>query len=728
MFLRISTRLHHHCVLLILLSFLSQPVFAQTTPEPVSLVPAKIIVSARAVTPMELPEGEPLAVNLQLWNFPGAPTGLDTNITLNGFARTVSVDDRRIAQVIITTISKDGRSATIDDDQGFVAQFDLESGVLKAGQEIDMEGSRDSLIEALQKLKAEPAQINISDEIVSDRVILDDEIETGNSTSPSDVGGNASSNDQASSWKAPTSVATKNDPTLSVVTTEVGCSVRIDDAQKVAIQQSKSETYEDGVLTNSSECSDSEIRYPLEQSYNTCGDFVDMAALTAWPQYTLYYTDKSGVSNTISTCQSDVDQPFTIYEDEATCAIYTNFAAGLAVPQSSLVYVNMSNVEQQVRGCEASTGNLGVPMVQTTDGCTIRHDYVGSTSYQQGAYVYELNGIQYQAGGCADSGLSYTQTVIYDSTAGGFLCSPVVNLSSGKATLQSRLQIIVDGMSQFITDCTPDTTSLNLTATTDGCDNPFTWQHDLSVGQSYGQERFYFLYNATPDYVTECQQSTVVYPHQVETTGWQDHDDQLYAYALTTVYIQLPTGRYDVAVSQVLPGATQMPYELSGTALKENGTVSYEDCSRFSETSNFEQWKRPDDTVYEKAIGTGAPIGPSNACSVTSWPSEWNLISNYVVRTKTNCGPQNKGYQARRYGTYEGVYTVTREDGVVITNSTATNNNYCSTGSYCYHTGSAEYNQWYPYPSSSIPANNCSATVGAPSSLNWNTSQGWTLY
>ncbi len=716
-------------IYMVLLSILTTSAFAQTIPEPLSLEPAMIIVSARAISPVELPEGEPLAVSLQLWNFPAPPTGLDTNVTLNGFTRTVSVENRRIAQVVITNITKGDRTAVID-DQGLVAQFDLESGVLKAGQEIDMEGNRDNLIAALQKLNdetsAEPAGVIMDDGIEPDQVIVQDELETNNDTSPSDVGGNASSNDQASSWKAPTSVATKNDPTLSFVTTEVGCSVRIDDAQKVAIQQSKTETYEGGALTDSSECSDSEIRYPLDQSYNTCGDFIDMAAMTAWPQYSLYYTDKSGVSNTISTCQSDVDLSFTIFENETACAIYTDFSTSLAVPQSSLVYVNMSNVEQQVRGCEASTIKPAVPMVQSTNGCAIRHDFAGSTSYQQGAYVYELDGIKYQAGGCADTGENYTQTVVYDSTVGGFLCSPVVNLSSGKATLQSRLQITVDGMNQFITDCTPDTSAQSLIATTDGCDNPFTWQHDLSVGQSYGQERFYFLYNGVADYVTDCQQSTVVYPHQVETTGWQDHDDQLYGYALTTVYIQPPSGRFDVAVSQVLTGATQMPYELTGTTLKENGTVIYEDCSKFSETSNFEQWKRPDNTIYEKAIGTGAPAGPSNACSVTSWPSQWNYKSN-SVKGYAGCNG-GKGYKAKRTGTYEGIYTVTREDGLIITNEIDTNTATCSTGSYCYINGKGEYDQWYSYPSSAIPANNCPATVGAPSSLNWNTNNGWTLY
>jgi len=97
---------------------------------------------------------------------------------------------------------------------------------------------------------------------------------------------------------------------------------------------------------------------------------------------------------------------------------------------------------------------------------------------------------------------------------------------------------VVNGVEQFFTECKPDSTNIAIQSTIDGCDNPSLWNHDLAAGTSYGRERFYYLLDGIPQYVTECQDSEVAYPHHVETTGWQNHDDQLFAYRLTTVYIE----------------------------------------------------------------------------------------------------------------------------------------------------------------------------------------------
>ena len=617
----------------------------------------------------DIPLNDAVAIDLGALAVPGVSPTLTRGVTVKAYTRYVEYEGQRIGQLVLTGVEKNGVKEPLPANL-FNAQFNLDQPRLEPGEDVLVEGDAASMIAALEKLNETNDEEVAEDETVEPETVVSQN-DPGSQQSNS---GSGNSNDLAGAYQAPESVYVAPEGEEVINVTTQGCTVRIDIPQMQAYQQSKTETVKDGAVIDQSSCSDDiSNTFSLQKSYSVCSENIDLAVSTATAQYVLFYTDAGGARQEVTACANDVEKIFPIVEKPESCTIYLDYASFEAVPQAALVYQDDSNVEIQVRGCEASTANPAVPLTQTNDGCTIRHDFTGSISHQQGAYIYELDGVQYQAGGCADTGVTYAQLTLYDGNAGGFLCSPVVDLSSGNATLQSRVQITVDGLGQFITDCTPDASSLNLTATTDGCDNPFGWQHDLSAGQSYGQERFYFTYNGVPDYVTECQASTAVYPHQIETTGWQDHDDQLYAYELSTIYIMPPTGRYDVAVSQVLSGATQMPYELTGSETKENGALYYEGCDRFTETSNYELWKRPDESTYEKDIGTGDPLGPLSACTISndlSWPQ---ISLTYMVKIrKAGSGTGHSNCGIYKQGLYEGTHSITREDGVVISSDTAT--------------------------------------------------------
>jgi hypothetical protein len=203
--------------------------------------------------------------------------------------------------------------------------------------------------------------------------------------------------------------------------------------------------------------------------------------------------------------------------------------------------------------------------------------------------------------------------------------------------LQSRIQITVNSLSQYITDCTPDTSTLAVQVTTDGCTDPANWLHDISAGVSYGQERFYFLDGGQRKYINNCQNSTTTYQQHIEITGWQNHDAQLFAYALTTIYIDTDAGRYNIKTSEVLAGATQMPYQLVNTVDKPNGTSTYDGCNAYRATDKVEVYTRPDDTEYDKKIGDGTTVGPVNACVTT-------LVNTQRVNTGYYWGVINFGY------------------------------------------------------------------------------------
>src|SRR3546814_1246130 len=109
---------------------------------------------------------------------------------------------------------------------------------------------------------------------------------------------------------------------------------------------------------------------------------------------------------------------------------------------------------------------------------------------------------------------------------------------------------------------------------------------------SYGQERFYFLDGGQRKYINSCQNSTTTYQQHIEITGWQNHDAQLFAYALTTIYIDTDAGRYNIKTSEVLAGATQMPYQLVNTVDQPNGTSSYDGCNAYRKTDKRSEESR----------------------------------------------------------------------------------------------------------------------------------------
>lgn len=579
----------------------------------------------------------------------GAVSGIDakllSGVTANGYARKVVVDDQSIGQVLITSVAKDGKTEAIS-AEGLTAQFDTsKSSELFPEKSVEVQGSKAALIAALEKLA------------VSDPKKEEAPAKTEEAAAMTTSGG--SSNDLASDYKTPTSTAKtaaeEADPVTTYMTTTEGCSIRVDAAAGSAFVQSKVQTFTDGVLTGETACSDS-ASFPLKQSYLACGDEVDLTEMKAWSKYTLYYTDTSGENHTVSECAKDAETYYAITEDEGKCSLYLDFQDSQAVPQSALVYTNRNNAVVQARGCEDSTLTAPIAMAKSTSGCTIRHDYAEGRSYEQSMWSYVRDGVNYVASACSDDGVTFDHETVYTDATGEYVCKPVIDTTNGTAVLQSRKAITVSGTLQYIAECTPDSTATAVIATTEGCTDYSTWTHDISAGVSYGQERFYLL---NPDgarrYVTACQSSNETYIHDHELTGYQYHDDQLYAYPLSTVSINVGGNKYVIANSTVLDGASQFPYTLNGTATQQTGESIYEGCSGYYITALSEKWQRPDATVYLKAIGDGTPAGPRNVCNT---PTVLNTLSVIYAVGGSSYGDPSCGVSCNSEG--DGCQTITR--------------------------------------------------------------------
>lgn len=605
-------------------SCLTTPALAQSTTVKQGSAPASTAASSESpadtvavpVWPkvaVELPE-TPVAASFSLGRIEGVPPELLAGVTAKGYARKVAVENQSIGQVLVVSVAKGDREESIS-TEGLTAQFDAkDTSRLFPEKTVEVQGSKTALVAALQRLAA-PAKKEEEKKPATDPV-------SDNKTSNSP----ASSNDLAAGYKTPTPPAAAPEekaPVTDTRTTREGCPVRIDLPQETAFQQNKVQTFTDGTLTNDGECTDGAASYPLKKSYLSCpSDAVDVETLTAWPQFKWYYLDDAGENHSVGECVKDTDTAYTITEDESQCRIDTDFVAKLATPQSALVYIGRNNALTQVpgHGCGPSTKSQAVPMIESLANCPMRPDFVARLSYERSMWTYLRDGVTYQAATCADTGRTFPHVTVYVDSGGKDICPVITNLNAEPktVTLQSRKQIVVDGVPQYITECTPDTANRAVLPTTDGCMDPSKWVHDLEADISYGQERFYWIKpDGSREYVTQCQTSTQTYPHDITITGYQPHDNQLWAYPLTTVTIQVGTTPYTVASSTVLPGAPQLSYILEGTIDQPTGNSDYDGCNAYRETAKYERWTRPDGSEYLKQVGLGTPTGPVNVCVST---------------------------------------------------------------------------------------------------------------
>lgn len=656
------------------LSLVTTPAHSQTPPEP---APPEILsdIRARVGILTSIPLNTPIAIDLSEVTVPGVSKELTKGVTLKAFTRYVEFEGKKIGQVVLSGVEKDGQQEPLP-AEGYSSQFDLEIPSLDPSTDVVIKGDSTALVAALKKLSATPEQAAV------EQVVTQDD---NNGPQKQEVGSSASENQQAAAYQTPSAVAAPVELPEGISVTSAGCFIRPDILQKLAFVQNKTVTTKNGAVVSESECSDGNVSFPIQPSYTKCGDITDIdpAVRTATAQYLLYYVDTVGNAQDVGECTPDPEKVFPI--KEAECRIFLDYANNKAIPQSSLVYVNNNNTETQVRGCQDSETKEAAVMLPTENGCTLRHDYGTSPgySYQQETYTYEIDGIIYTAGGCADGETKYVHEKVYFDAANSLLCTAITDSDGKPSNLQSRIKIEVDNAPVYITPCTPDTAgTLTISSTTEGCTNPLTWEHDVLAGVSYGTERFYFVANGVEKPVTSCQKSATTYSHFVETVGWQPHDGGLYAFPLTTVYITPPTGRYDVAVGVVLSGATQMPYELTGTTERATGlpTYPYEDCNKYVAAEKYELWKRPDETTFEKAIGEGTPIGPDYSCTKTFSPN-WNKVANGATTkscsaTRWNADANNHdgGMECWMWAftcsaTYEGTMYLTREDGAPVSSS-----------------------------------------------------------
>ena len=659
----------------------------------------------------ELSNDNAVPVQLQFNAQPNTTEAVDiSGITAEGFTRKVSVNGEEIAQVVVTRLKKDADFVDLEADN-FTSQFGVESNRLLPTTAISVNGDEAEFVRAV-------AQLSVTEEEAEPEKELEDKENTvENDSSVDEAGG--SENPIAEGYQTPERLAQveeepeeERDPNMTINVSTDGCEPQIDLANGIVRQTAKTETLEDGIVTETEACSPNGIVWNIQRNYEACEDLVDEAALLARPQYTSFYNDDRGARFDLAACQPDQAISFAISESSADCTpdvdldnervtllsrltyrdrtgkdvavsecapsetvfemereygscsdvvyleagianaqytlSYTDEKAsrlkvsecmpdeeqafkieekqnctfdfdlenGEAIVNTSLIYTNNAKVEVSVRECAPSETIAPIPMTAEPNGCSMRHDFGTGVSTEMAMWTYEYEGQLFQASPCITTETTYTHSKVFDKN-GIDVCTPIVDLASGKAVRQYRTEITVNGSSEIIAGCQPDEANmLGIYSTVNGCDDPASFDHDLAAGLSYGLERYYYdVAGRGRTYVTACQKNDQTFTHSVQPSNWKHDDANLRAQQLVDVSINVNGSSYKIATSYLQPGTSEIAYTfVRNQDVPDYARKYYTGCTEMVPTKRTKIYTRPDGSSYSRASGDGTTLNNGDKC------------------------------------------------------------------------------------------------------------------
>lgn len=544
-------------------------------------------------------------------------------VSAEGFTRYVTVDGKKIGQAVITKLRKGNRSVDLK-PENFSSQFELLPGEtqLTPDKILQVDGNEAELVSALQKLdNPELAQVEEDEENQEEEARPQQDRNQsagqgqGGGRATGTASGGGSKNPIAAQYENPDPVERPPDIKKEIRVTKEGCELVIDPPSGVVREQTKMQTFENGVLVSEEACAPSGVTFPIQKSANTCSDVVDLDARRAVPQFISYFNDANGIRQEISDCEPDQDAYFEITEKEV-CPVQVSIADKKAIIQTKLTYTNGKGRDVVVRDCRASEEIAPIPMQQDFAACSLRHDFAGGQTVAMATWIYEYQGQFYQASPCMETNQVYRHEQI-TKVNGVDLCPVIVDLNGNQATPQYRTQIQIDGQKMFIDDCKPQTDGrLAILATTNTCDNPATFQHDMDAGLSYGLQRFYYE-NPERVYVSDCIFGEPTYNHIYAQNNWFMRDDDLVGQKLTDISIHVNGKQHFLERDKLMAGEPEVAYVALPDQTKPT-TKYHEQCNVFQRTQVTEAYMRPNDTRYEMASYPGPDQSLGNKCEISN--------------------------------------------------------------------------------------------------------------
>jgi hypothetical protein len=406
-------------------------------------------------------------------------------------------------------------------------------------------------------------------------------------------------------------------PRIEVRLTQEGCTPRVDFAQGRVVIQSRSQTFQDGTMTQESPCSDTFDTYPIKKDYRCedCTDLVDHENRVAYARYRNYWVDAHSRRHEISAhLETDEARPYPFIEEPGLCVPELDICNNLAYRQAETVYFNRTNGRIKVAECHRLQGAQPISMSLTSQGCTPVHDFAAKTSKECKRLMFQMDSSEHEALPCHEVGSSIAHEFVTS------VCTPIHDLSQNLVTPMARRRIQTSQGLKFITEeCEPYGRSVLLQSTVQGCEGEY--YHDFEGGKSYLKKRWYHTLNRALTYITGCMRSEQFLHHQVAIKGYQ-HDDAAKVSRPKTSISLIPSQGQSLEISrpQVRTNAPRIPYTLIRQSQRSSllREATFEGCHRMTPTDILRIYRRGDGSTCEIVIGEGTPIRGPDECQRTS--------------------------------------------------------------------------------------------------------------
>ena len=383
------------------------------------------------------------------------------------------------------------------------------------------------------------------------------------------------------------------DGSSEALTTTEGCSPYVDyELNKVFIQQ---RILKDGSVIQS--CHNSSTSFTLAKNYDACPDKQDLSLRINEVFFQYYYTDtRDGktILNNLGECTKDSTKSGTLVvtKDYESCSQYIDLSVMRIYDQYKEYYKDFEDNDILLNDCQKDT-DRSFNLVENYSSCPIKHEFEKGYSISQKEIGYTNSAGEYvKTHDCMeDEDRKYNHNTTTDT------CSSVI--TDGVVQLFNRKYINVDGITSYITDCSP--IAGGVTIQEENCfSTPFA--HDFEANQSYRNKNYFYINSSGSRVdVSTCVRSDESFNHDQDSGVCEviDNDDTKQTTLFAKTYITVDGSKEYISDCQEV--STKVSYTEIGEYWTKHNTVGSAALSVSSSGDN----------VY---IGSsqGDPSDPSN--------------------------------------------------------------------------------------------------------------------
>jgi hypothetical protein len=295
-------------------------------------------------------------------------------------------------------------------------------------------------------------------------------------------------------------------------TSTTGCTARVDyQLNKVFVQE---RTTLNGKEVQA--CRDSKTSYALQRSYEICPKVIDTTAKKIITNFQYFYFDDKDGTSVIDYCQADKTKDAALEITKSyECNDHVDLLTKIAYSRFKQFYKDIDGKDVLFSDC-ATDVTKSYPIREDYASCSVRHLFDQGYSVPQSRLFYVKDDKEVVLQGCQDTSQKYVHATTSDT------CTPVI--SNNQVTTFSRKYITVDGVRQYISDCTP--LNSNVTIKSENCTTtPYT--HDFVVGQSFQNKNYYYMDGSTRVNVSSCVKSEEMFVHTQDSSVCNEQNDDV---------------------------------------------------------------------------------------------------------------------------------------------------------------------------------------------------------